>query len=98
MSASGHRPACNTRARGCVCVCVCVCVSGLKLLRLPGEVCPLLDNPAFARTSHWQVSTSNLTSEYYTNWGWGQVVPDGEWVRAQLRRRDWVCDVQPPVP
>ena len=35
---------------------------GLRLLRKDGERCGLFENPAFFRTSHWAISTSNLTS------------------------------------
>ena len=51
--------------------------TGLRLLRKPGEDCDLFKTPVFYRTGHWFISTSNLTSEYFANWGWGEVVPDG---------------------
>ena len=51
---------------------------GLKMLLKPGEDVPrLFRSPIFSRSSHWRVSTSNLTHPDFDNWGWGEVVPDG---------------------
>lgn len=62
---------------------------GLKLVRQPGEehACKLFDLPIFARTSYWAISTSNLTSEHYANWGWGEVVPDGLGIAYSTKRK-----------
>ena len=32
---------------------------------------------SFSRTNHWELSTSNLSSQYLDGWGYGEVVPDG---------------------
>ncbi|KAF8895176.1 Choline/Carnitine o-acyltransferase-domain-containing protein [Infundibulicybe gibba] len=37
----------------------------------------LFTDPAFARTSHWELSTSQLSSRFFDGWGYGEVVPDG---------------------
>ena len=51
---------------------------GLKKLIKEGEEVPkLFKDPAFAASSYWTLSTSQLSSEYYDGWGYGQVVPDG---------------------
>lgn len=50
---------------------------GLRLLREKGEASAFLDNPKVSSTWYWAISTSNLTSEYFQAWGWGEVVPDG---------------------
>jgi carnitine O-acetyltransferase len=51
---------------------------GLKNSLRPGEPKPrLFTDPAYAYSSHWFLSTSQLASEYFDGWGWGQVVPDG---------------------
>jgi len=43
-----------------------------------GETMPdLFLDPAFARSKHWRLSTSQMSSESYSCWGWGEVVPDG---------------------
>ncbi|KAI9206579.1 acyltransferase ChoActase/COT/CPT [Polychytrium aggregatum] len=51
---------------------------GLKLSVLPGEPVPsLFADPAYAYSTHWYLSTSQITSEYFEGYGWGQVVSDG---------------------
>ncbi|AFR92669.1 carnitine O-acetyltransferase [Cryptococcus neoformans C23] len=51
---------------------------GLKKLIAPGEPTPeIFSDPAFARSSHWELSTSNLGSRYLDGWGYGEVVEDG---------------------
>lgn len=51
---------------------------GLKFLVEPNEPLPsIFSDPAYARTSTWRLSTSQITSEYYDGWGWGEVVADG---------------------
>lgn len=52
---------------------------GLKLLlkREEGELAEIFDDPAFLFSHHWFLSTSQLTSEYFENKGWGEVVSDG---------------------
>ncbi len=43
-----------------------------------GEKTPeIFADPMYAKSSRWCVSTSQITSEYFDGWGWGQVVPDG---------------------
>lgn len=51
---------------------------GLRKLLKEGEDMPeVFKDEAFAKSSTWTLSTSNLTSEYLDNWGYGQVVPEG---------------------
>ncbi|CAO3611272.1 unnamed protein product [Cunninghamella echinulata] len=51
---------------------------GLKNSLRAGEAKPsLFTDPTFAYSSHWFLSTSQLSSEYFDGYGWGQVVPDG---------------------
>ncbi|KAI8092592.1 acyltransferase ChoActase/COT/CPT [Halteromyces radiatus] len=51
---------------------------GLKNSLRPNETKPsLFTDPSFGKTSHWYLSTSQLASEYFDGYGWGQVVPDG---------------------
>ncbi|KAL1702476.1 acyltransferase ChoActase/COT/CPT [Schizophyllum commune] len=51
---------------------------GLKKVLKEGEDLPeIYKDPAFARTSHWELSTSQLSSPYFEGWGYGEVVPDG---------------------
>jgi len=51
---------------------------GLKRMLKEGEPVPsLYSDPAFSRTNHWELSTSQLSSQYLDGWGYGEVVPDG---------------------
>ncbi|KAK9768335.1 Carnitine O-acetyltransferase mitochondrial [Basidiobolus ranarum] len=51
---------------------------GLRLLLRPGETKPaIFQDPAYANSSHWNLSTSQLASEHFDSWGYGEVVPDG---------------------
>ncbi|KAG8873061.1 Carnitine O-acetyltransferase mitochondrial [Tulasnella sp. 331] len=51
---------------------------GLKKLLKPDESVPeIYKDPSFGKSSHWQLSTSNLSSEYLDGWGYGEVVPNG---------------------
>nr|ODN85714.1 carnitine O-acetyltransferase [Cryptococcus depauperatus CBS 7841] len=51
---------------------------GLKKLIEPSEPIPeIFTDPAFAKSSHWELSTSNLGSKYLDGWGYGEVVSDG---------------------
>ena len=38
-----------------------------------GEPVPgIFTDPAFARTGHWELSTSNLSSPWLDGWGYGE--------------------------
>ncbi|KAI8988616.1 acyltransferase ChoActase/COT/CPT [Mycotypha africana] len=51
---------------------------GLKNCLKSGEPVPaIFRDPAYAYSSHWYLSTSQLTSEHFDGYGWGQVVNDG---------------------
>ncbi|OCL10291.1 acyltransferase ChoActase/COT/CPT [Glonium stellatum] len=51
---------------------------GLKKCLGEGEALPALyRDPAFAYSSTWFVSSSQLSSEYFNGYGWSQVVDDG---------------------
>ena len=44
----------------------------------PAEEPPaIFRDPAFAYSCHWFLSTSQISSEYYDGYGWGEVVPNG---------------------
>lgn len=45
---------------------------GLRLVMKPGEKVALFEDPVFKDSSYWYVSTSQITSEYFDGWGWGQ--------------------------
>jgi carnitine O-acetyltransferase len=51
---------------------------GLKKLLGPDEEVPAIyKDPTYAYSSHWCLSTSQLSSEYFNGYGWSQVVDDG---------------------
>ncbi|KAG9046645.1 Carnitine O-acetyltransferase mitochondrial [Tulasnella sp. UAMH 9824] len=51
---------------------------GLKKLLKPDETVPAIyTDPSYSKSNHWELSTSNLSSEYFAGWGYGEVVPDG---------------------
>ncbi|KAL2755261.1 hypothetical protein ACRALDRAFT_1064943 [Sodiomyces alcalophilus JCM 7366] len=51
---------------------------GLKKLLEPGEELPAIyKDPAYAYSSTWYLSTSQLSSEFFNGYGWSQVVDDG---------------------
>jgi len=51
---------------------------GLKKMLKDGEPTPKLYlDPAFSKTNHWELSTSQLSSPFFDGWGYGEVVPDG---------------------
>ncbi|KAI0786838.1 acyltransferase ChoActase/COT/CPT [Abortiporus biennis] len=73
---------------------------GLKQMLKDGEPVPgIYQDPAFSRSNHWELSTSQLSSPYVDGWGYGEVVPDGyglsysigdnyiRWTITSLKRR-----------
>ncbi|KAL8290043.1 hypothetical protein RQP46_002982 [Phenoliferia psychrophenolica] len=51
---------------------------GLKKLLKEGEQLPAIyADPTFAKSSNWVLSTSQLTSEFFDGWGYGEVVDEG---------------------
>lgn len=51
---------------------------GLKKCLKEGEKTPaIFEDPAFAYSSTWYLSTSQLSSEYFNGYGWSQVIDDG---------------------
>lgn len=46
---------------------------GLKKMLKDGESTPkFYQDPAFSKTSHWELSTSQLSSPYFDGWGYGE--------------------------
>ncbi|RPD62238.1 acyltransferase ChoActase/COT/CPT [Lentinus tigrinus ALCF2SS1-7] len=51
---------------------------GLKKCLKEGEPVPeIYTDESFSKTSHWELSTSQLSSPFFDGWGYGEVVPDG---------------------
>jgi carnitine O-acetyltransferase len=48
---------------------------GLKNMLREGEDVPdIYKDPAFSRTNHWELSTSQLSSKFVDGWGYGEGV------------------------
>ncbi|KAG5457238.1 MAG: carnitine O-acetyltransferase [Olpidium bornovanus] len=61
---------------------------GLRMLLKPEEPKPaIFTDPAYAKSAHWQLSTSQLTSSHFSGYGWGEVVPDGFGVAYMIKGR-----------
>lgn len=59
---------------------------GLKQCVQPGEPMPaIFADPTYAYSCHWYLSTSQLSSEYFDGYGWGQVVNDGFGVAYMIK-------------
>ncbi|KAI9474881.1 acyltransferase ChoActase/COT/CPT [Zychaea mexicana] len=60
---------------------------GLKKTLQPGEESPaLFTDPNYAYSQHWYLSTSQLSSEHFDGYGWGQVVNDGFGVAYMIKK------------
>ncbi|OQR82938.1 choline/Carnitine O-acyltransferase [Achlya hypogyna] len=59
---------------------------GLRLLLQPGESAAIFEDPLFARSKYWQISTSHLTHELFDGWGWGEVVSDGVGIAYSIKK------------
>ncbi|KAJ3213079.1 Carnitine O-acetyltransferase mitochondrial [Dinochytrium kinnereticum] len=59
---------------------------GLRLVLKPNETKPeIFTDPTFAKSCHWNLSTSQISSEHYNGYGWGEVVPDGYGVAYMVK-------------
>lgn len=72
---------------------------GLKKLLPPGQPVPAIyTDPAFAYSSSWYLSTSQLSSEYFNGYGWSQVIDDGFGIAYMINENRWVVSrVLPPL-
>jgi carnitine O-acetyltransferase len=67
---------------------------GLSMLVDEDEETPaLLNDPVYARSKRWRVSTSHLTHPNFVNWGFGQVVPDGVGIAYSIHPRSCVFNI-----
>ncbi|KAJ1965552.1 Carnitine O-acetyltransferase mitochondrial [Dipsacomyces acuminosporus] len=67
---------------------------GLRLLVRPGEQKPkIFEDPAYAYSSHWFLSTSQISSDHYTSYGWSEVTPKGYGVAYNIRKEDFIIHI-----
>ena len=45
----------------------------MKLARKAGETHPFFDDIALKESTHWYISTSQLSCEHFEGYGWGEV-------------------------
>jgi carnitine O-acetyltransferase len=68
---------------------------GLKKLLEPGQEVPALyKDPAYAYSSSWFLSTSQLSSEYFNGYGWSQVIDAGFGIAYMINENR--CVAWPP--
>ncbi|KAI9090270.1 acyltransferase ChoActase/COT/CPT [Phlyctochytrium arcticum] len=61
---------------------------GLKLIMKKDEPVPaFFTDPSFDYSKHWYLSTSQIPSENYDGYGWGEVVPDGYGIAYMVNSR-----------
>jgi carnitine O-acetyltransferase len=64
---------------------------GLKKLLQEGEETPeIFKDPAFAYSSTWYISSSQLSSEYFNGYGWSQVVDQGWGIAYMINENRYV--------
>jgi carnitine O-acetyltransferase len=62
--------------------------TGLKKLLQDGEELPkIYQDPTFAESSNWILSTSQLSSEYFDGWGYGPVTDGGYGLAYSVNER-----------
>lgn len=67
---------------------------GLKKLLGPGEEVPAIyKDPAYAYSSSWYLSTSQLSSEYFNGYGWSQVLDAGFGIAYMINENRYVMIV-----
>ncbi|KAJ2908819.1 Carnitine O-acetyltransferase mitochondrial [Coemansia aciculifera] len=60
---------------------------GLRMLLRPDEAKPaIFEDPAYAYSSHWYLSTSQVSSENFASYGWSEVTPKGYGVAYNIRK------------
>lgn len=68
---------------------------GLKNLVAAGEEMPaIFQDPAYSYSSTWQISTSQLSSQYINGFGWSQVVDHGWGIAYMINENRYVDQKQ----
>ncbi|KAI8323117.1 acyltransferase ChoActase/COT/CPT [Martensiomyces pterosporus] len=67
---------------------------GLRMVLKPGESKPgIFEDPAYAYSSHWYLSTSQISSEHYTSYGWSEVTPKGYGIAYNIKKDDLIIHI-----
>ncbi|KAJ1829565.1 Carnitine O-acetyltransferase mitochondrial [Coemansia sp. RSA 2599] len=67
---------------------------GLRMLIRPGERKPeIFRDPAYAYSSHWYLSTSQISSENFTSYGWSEVSPKGYGIAYNIRKESLLIHI-----
>ncbi|KAJ2742056.1 Carnitine O-acetyltransferase mitochondrial [Coemansia sp. BCRC 34301] len=67
---------------------------GLRMVMHPNETKPeIFEDPAYAYSSHWYLSTSQVSSENFTSYGWSEVTPKGYGIAYNIRKECLVIHI-----
>ncbi|KAJ1784384.1 Carnitine O-acetyltransferase mitochondrial [Coemansia sp. RSA 1938] len=67
---------------------------GLRMLVAPTEPMPaIFTDPAYTYSSHWFVSTSQMSSEHLCSYGWSAVTPRGYGIAYNIRENSLIIHV-----
>ncbi|KAJ1773561.1 Carnitine O-acetyltransferase mitochondrial [Coemansia sp. RSA 1813] len=67
---------------------------GLRMVLQQGEGKPeIFEDPAYSYSSHWYLSTSQISSENFTSYGWSEVTPKGYGVAYNIRKESLIIHI-----
>ncbi|KAJ2725478.1 Carnitine O-acetyltransferase mitochondrial [Coemansia sp. Benny D115] len=67
---------------------------GLRMVLQPNENKPrIFEDPAYAYSSHWYLSTSQISSENFTSYGWSEVSPKGYGIAYNIRKESLLIHI-----
>ncbi|KAJ2708383.1 Carnitine O-acetyltransferase mitochondrial, partial [Coemansia spiralis] len=67
---------------------------GLRMSVAREEPMPeMFEDPAYGYSSHWYLSTSQISSENFTSYGWSEVVPDGYGIAYNIRKESLLVHI-----
>ncbi|KAJ2841114.1 Carnitine O-acetyltransferase mitochondrial, partial [Coemansia erecta] len=53
----------------------------------------IFKDPAYSYSSHWYLSTSQISSENFTSYGWSEVTPKGYGVAYNIRKESLIIHI-----
>ncbi|KAI9503896.1 Carnitine O-acetyltransferase mitochondrial [Coemansia spiralis] len=67
---------------------------GLRMVLRSGEKKPeIFEDPAYSYSSHWYLSTSQISSENFTSYGWSEVTPKGYGIAYNIRKESLLIHI-----